>query len=95
MAGFETTRFCRESCTAVRAREDRGTEYVLRCGDGEGRTVCYEVFPGMELCRHRYQAHACRETREEGGLLVDCGPPLFCAQKSRGQTAPAGCIAFS
>lgn len=132
------------------AREDRGTEYVLRCGDGEGRTVCYEVFPGMELCRHRYQAHACRETREEGGLLelnfcvsgrfecaftprecvvlgpgdlsahwfdglhgadsyaefplgyyegvsllVDCGPPLFCAQKSRGQTAPAGCIAFS
>lgn len=69
MAGFETSRFCRESCTAVRAREDRGTEYVLRCGDGEGRTVCYEVFPGVELCRHHYQAHACREAREQAGLL--------------------------
>lgn len=62
MPNFEKSLFYRDNCINAKRAGD-GVEYTIKCIDGTGTMLCYEVFSGVELflnslqpCKKRQKA---------------------------------------
>ena len=68
MSSFEQSSFCRETCTGI-VQKDGYKIYSIKCADGAGTVISYEVFPGVELLFQDFTAHSCLEKNDKSAAM--------------------------